>query len=50
MQQRPLMLEHLTEITAVGPAIADWATDEMLGVAFRRITHSSPEAGAAWNV
>ena len=45
-----LVLEDLAEITAIDPAAAGRAADEMLGVALRRITHSSPEDGAAVNV
>ena len=46
----PVVPEHLAEITAIDPAAAGWAADEMLGVALWRIAHSSPEDGAAGNV
>ena len=50
MWQRTPVLEHLAEITAIDPAAAGRAADEMLGVALRRFTHSFPEDGAAGNV
>jgi hypothetical protein len=42
VRQRPFVLEHLAEITAIDPAIAGGASDEMLGFALRRFadTHA----------
>jgi hypothetical protein len=37
VRQRPFVLEHLAEITAIDQAIAGGAPDEMLGLVLRRI-------------
>ena len=37
MRQWPFVLEHLAKITAVNPAIAGWAPDEMVGHVLRGI-------------
>jgi hypothetical protein len=37
VRQRPVVLVHLAEITAIDPAIAGEAPDEMLGLARWRI-------------
>jgi hypothetical protein len=42
MRQRPFVLEHLAEITAIDPAAAGWAADEVLGLVFRQSTHQAP--------
>ena len=50
MWQRTLVLEHLAEITAIDPAAAGWASDEILCLALGLMAHSSPEDGAAGNI
>jgi hypothetical protein len=47
---RIIVLEHLAEITAIDPAAAGRAPDEMIDLAFGRIAHSSPDDGATGNV
>ena len=41
--------KDLAEITAIDPAVACRASDEILGLVFWRIAHPSPEDGAAGN-
>ena len=43
MRQRPLVLEHGAEITAIDPAIAGRTPDEVLGLAYRRIAEMLAE-------
>ena len=45
-----LVLEDLAEITAIDPAAAGWASDEILCLALGLMAHSSPEDGAAGNI
>ena len=50
MRQRPLVLEHLAEITAVDPAAAGRAPDEMLGLVLRWIANAFAEEFSARNI
>jgi hypothetical protein len=47
MRQRPFVLKDLTQITAIDPAAAGRAFDEVLGLVLGRIAQSSTEDGAA---
>ena len=40
VRQRPFMLEHLAEITAIDPAAAGRAPEEMLGLVLRRVANA----------
>jgi hypothetical protein len=50
MWQWAFVLEHLAKITAINPAAAGWAFDEILCLALGLMAHSSPEDGAAGNI
>ena len=48
--QRPLMLEHLTEIAAVNPATTGRTSDEMLRFILRWIANALAEVFSARNI
>ena len=48
--QRTFVVEHLAEITAVDPAVAGGAPDEVLGLALRGIAQKPPQKFATRNV
>ena len=50
MWQRTFVVEHLAEITAVDPAVAGGAPDEVLGLALRGIAQKPPQKFATRNV
>ena len=50
MWQRPLVLEHLTEITAVDPATTGRTSDEMLRFVLRWIANAFAEVFSARNI
>ena len=45
--QRPFVLEHLAEITAIDPAIAGRTSDEMVGLVLRGIAAELTDVLAA---
>ena len=50
MRQRPLVLEHLTEITAVDPAATGRTSDEMLRFVLRWIANALAEVFSARDI
>ena len=50
MRQRPFVLEHLTEITAVDPATTGRTSDEMLRFVLRWIANALAEVFSARNI
>ena len=49
MRQRPFVLDHLTEITAIDPATTGRTPDEMLRFVLRRIANALAEVFAPRN-
>jgi hypothetical protein len=50
MRQRPFVLEHLAEITAIDPAATGWTSDEMLRFVLRWSADALAEAFSARNI
>jgi hypothetical protein len=47
VRQRAFVLENLAEITAIDPAVARWAPDEVFGLVRRRVAETLPDVFAA---
>jgi hypothetical protein len=49
MGQRPFVLEHSRQVSAINPPATGRTADEMLGLTLRRVAEKLPNIFAAWN-